>query len=149
MKHRVVSVLAVLVLALTITGSALAFDCMRVSSSLNGLQQSTKSGNWLLFDMTAGGGGVAQVLDFFGVHVTSDQLACSQAAYTRSGARTYFALGIGVAGGSDRPRPRGSRAQGARQGTDERNGHRALRRNGSPGLRGSRPHLSRHVAAEL
>lgn len=99
MKHRVVSVLAVLVLALTITGSALAFDCMRVSSSLNGLQQSTKSGNWLLFDMTAGGGGVAQVLDFFGVQVTSDQLACFQAAYTRSGAPTYFALGIGVAGG--------------------------------------------------
>jgi hypothetical protein len=99
MKHRVVVLLAVLAVSLTITGSALAFDCMRVSSSRQGLQQSTMSGNWLLFDMTPSGGGVAQVLDFFGISVNSSQLACFQNAYSNSGGPTYFALGTGVAGG--------------------------------------------------
>ncbi|HWC85397.1 MAG TPA: hypothetical protein VG388_02590 [Solirubrobacteraceae bacterium] len=100
MKRRVVAVLAVFALTLSTTGSAFAFDCMRVSSSMQGLQQSaTNGGNWLFFDMTPTGGGVAQVLAFFGVPVTSDQLACFQSAYTASGAPTYFALGIGVAGG--------------------------------------------------
>ena len=41
MKKRLVVGLAVLVLALVGAGSAFAFDCIRVSSSLNGLQQST------------------------------------------------------------------------------------------------------------
>ncbi len=99
MKHRFVLVLGVVAVALAITGSALAFDCMRVSSSLQGLQESTKSGNWLPFDMTPSGSGVAEVLDFFGVPVNSSQLACFQAAYTASTAPKYFALGIGVAGG--------------------------------------------------
>jgi hypothetical protein len=99
MKHRFVLVLGVVAVALAITGSALAFDCMRVSSSLQGLQQSTKSGNWLLFDMTPSGSGVAEVLDFFGVPVNGSQLACFQGAYTASTAPKYFALGIGVAGG--------------------------------------------------
>ena len=52
MKQRVLVALAVVVLALVGAGSAFAFDCIRVSSSLNGLQQSTKSGNWLLFDLS-------------------------------------------------------------------------------------------------
>jgi hypothetical protein len=99
MKRRVLAVLAVLALTLSTTGTALAFDCMRVSSSLQGLQQSTTSGLWLAFDMTPSGGGVAQVLEFFGIPVTSEQLACLQSAYTSSGAPTYFALGTGVAGG--------------------------------------------------
>lgn len=99
MKHRFVAVLAVLVVTLTITGSALGFDCIRVSSSPQGLQQSTKSGNWLAFNMTPGGGGVAQVLGFFGISVTSSQLACFQNAYSASSAPKYFALGVGVAGG--------------------------------------------------
>ena len=51
-KQRVLTGLAVLVLALVGASSALAFDCIRVSSSLKGLQQSTKSGNWLLFDLS-------------------------------------------------------------------------------------------------
>jgi hypothetical protein len=41
-KQRLTLVLAVLALALVGTGSALAFDCIRVSSSLTGLEQSTK-----------------------------------------------------------------------------------------------------------
>jgi hypothetical protein len=98
MRHRLAVLAAVTVVALAGAGSALAFDCMRVSSSLRGLQNSTDSGNWLLFDMTPGGGGVAQVLDFFGVPATSSQLVCFQTAYSASSGPTYFALGIGVAG---------------------------------------------------
>ncbi len=97
MRHRFTLAVAVLVTALTVTGSALAFDCMRVSSSPQGLQQSAKSGNWLPFDMTADG--VAQILGFFEVTVTPAQLTCIQNAYLASGAPRYFALGIGVAGG--------------------------------------------------
>jgi hypothetical protein len=99
MKHRVVAVLAVLAVMLSTAGPALAFDCIRVSSSLQGLRQSTKSGNWLLFDMTPSGGGVAQLLNLLGVPVTSSQLACFQSAYSASAAPAYFALGTGVAGG--------------------------------------------------
>ena len=50
MKKRSLSVgLTVLVLALVGAGSAFGFDCIRVSSSPQGLQQSAKSGNWLVF----------------------------------------------------------------------------------------------------
>ena len=60
MKHRLVLFIAVAVAALTATSSALAFDCMRVSSSAQGLQQSaSNSGMWLYFDMTDGGNGAA------------------------------------------------------------------------------------------
>ena len=99
MKNRLVLFLGIVTAALAISGSALAFDCMRVSGSVKGLQQSTKSGNWLFFDMTPGGGGVEEVLDFFGIPVDATQLACFQTAYTNSTAPKYFALGIGVAGG--------------------------------------------------
>ncbi|MBA3734811.1 MAG: hypothetical protein H0W90_06390 [Actinobacteria bacterium] len=43
MKQRLVALVAVVVAALALAGSALAFDCIRVSSSLQGLQQSTGS----------------------------------------------------------------------------------------------------------
>jgi hypothetical protein len=105
MKRRFTAVLAVAAVTLTMTGTALAFDCMRVSSSRQGLLQSaTHGGNWLFFDMTPGGDGVAEILSHFGVTVTPDQLACFQNAYTTAQAGnpalpTYFALGDGVAGG--------------------------------------------------
>jgi len=108
MKHRLVLLLGVVAVALVISGSALAFDCMRVSSSLQGLQQSTKSGNWLLFDMTPSGTGVADILGFFAEDPTAPpgldptdptQVKCFQDAYSGSAAPKYFALGIGVAGG--------------------------------------------------
>lgn len=104
MKRRFMAVLAVFAVTLTTTSSALAFDCMRVSSSKTGLQQSaTNSGKWLYFDMTQGGGGVAEILDFFGL--PSSKEVCFQAAYTAAQAKdptlpTYFALGTGVAGGN-------------------------------------------------
>jgi len=104
MKHRVALLVGVAVVALAVTSSAFAFDCMRVSSSAQGLQQSAdNSGRWLYFDMTNGGGGVAEVVDFFGL--PSSTVPCFQAAYNAAVASNsllpkYFALGIGVAGGN-------------------------------------------------
>ena len=103
MKHRFALLVGVAVVALTVTSSALAFDCMRVSSSKQGLQQSaSNSGKWLYFDMTDGGGGVAEIVDFFGL--PSSTVPCFQAAYDAAVASNpllpkYFALGFGVAGG--------------------------------------------------
>jgi hypothetical protein len=45
---------------LAAAGTAYAFDCIRVSSSLRGLQQSTKSGNWLLFNFGSPAGSRAR-----------------------------------------------------------------------------------------
>ena len=99
-KHRFALVCGVVALALALSGVALANDCMRVSSSLQGLQQSAdKSGNWLFFDMTDSGSGVSMVLEHFGIPVTTQQVACFQSAYDASTGPKYFAIGIGVAGG--------------------------------------------------
>lgn len=104
MKHRLALFIGVAVVALTVTSSALAFDCMRVSSSPNGLQQSAgHSGMWLYFDMTDGGGGIAQIVDFF--QGDPSWVPCLQAAYDQAVAANpnlplYFALGTGVAGGN-------------------------------------------------
>lgn len=103
MKHRFALFIGVAVVALTITSSALAFDCMRVSSSAAGLQSSAShSGRWLYFDMTDKGNGVAQILEFFGA--PTGAAPCFQSAYDAAVAANpklplYFALGIGVAGG--------------------------------------------------
>lgn len=103
MKHRFAVLVGVAVVALTVTGSALAFDCMRVSSSPQGLQQSaSNSGRWIYFNMTDSGNGISQILDFFGA---PQALApCLQSAYDQAVAANptlplYFALGFGVAGG--------------------------------------------------
>jgi len=100
MKLRLVVALTVLVLGLAAAGSAFAFDCIRVSSSLQGLQQSTKSGKWLLFDLSSGPA-LQQTLAEIGVELTSEQAQCASAAYAESGQPLYFALGIGVAGGEN------------------------------------------------
>jgi hypothetical protein len=97
MKQRLVALVAVAVAALALAGSALAFDCIRVSSSLQGLEESTRSGNWLAFDMTTGG--LPQLLSFFGVELAPADLACVKSEYLASTAPKYFALGVGVAGG--------------------------------------------------
>ena len=106
MKHRLVLFIAVAVAALTATSSALAFDCMRVSSSTQGLQQSaSNSGMWLYFDMTDGGNGIPQILGFFGLPSDPGTVACFQTAYDQAVATNpklplHFALGTGVAGGN-------------------------------------------------
>ena len=105
MKHRLAVLVGVAVVALAVTGSALAFDCMRVSSSQQGLQHSASNGgNWLYFDMTDGGNGVPEILGFFELPTDSGTVACFQSAYDAAVAANrklplYFDLGIGVAGG--------------------------------------------------
>jgi hypothetical protein len=98
-KHLSVG-LAVLVLGLIGAGSAFGFDCIRVSSSLQGLQQSTKSGNWIVFDFSTPEAFQASLTEF-GVVLTDEQAECGAAAYAESGQPLYFALGIGVAAGEN------------------------------------------------
>jgi hypothetical protein len=97
MKLRVFALLAALVAALAVAGSAFAFDCIRVSGSAQGLTQSTKSGNWLLFDLSSGAA-VEQTLANLGETVTADQAKCISDTYLESKLTPYFALGVGVAG---------------------------------------------------
>jgi hypothetical protein len=106
MKHRFAVFVGVAVLALTLTSAAFAHDCMRVSSSPQGLQQSaSNSGMWIYFDMTDGGNGIPQILEFFGLPSDSGTVACFQTAYDQAVAANptlplYFAIGNGVAGGN-------------------------------------------------
>jgi hypothetical protein len=99
LTQRLTVVFAVLALALVGTGSALAFDCIRVSSSATGLQQSTKSGNWALFDLSSAAA-LQESLAALGEEITIEQANCASAAYKAAGddLPLHFALGIGVAG---------------------------------------------------
>jgi len=97
MKHRLLALLALGIAALALAGSAFAFDCIRVSSSLQGLKQSTKSGNWALFDLSSGPA-VQQTLANLGETITPEQATCVSNTYAASHLSPYFALGFGVAG---------------------------------------------------
>jgi hypothetical protein len=98
-KRRLTVLFAVLALGLVGTGSALAFDCIRASASAKGLQQSTMSGNWAVFDLSSGGA-LQQSLAALGEDITLQQGNCASAAYKAAGADLplHFALGVGVAG---------------------------------------------------
>ena len=101
MRHRLAVAVAVVACGLVGVGSAAAFDCIRVSSSLQGLQQSTKSGHWLLFDFSSAPG-VQQTLATISegaIVVSDEQAACFVDAYGASRQPRFFALGLGVAGG--------------------------------------------------
>jgi hypothetical protein len=97
MRHRLGALAALFVLALAVTGSAFAFDCIRVSSSLQSLKNSTKSGNWALFDLSSGAS-AKETLQVVGVDLTDSQAQCVSEHYRASGLKPYFALGFGVAG---------------------------------------------------
>jgi hypothetical protein len=98
MRHRLAAIAAVMVASLALTGAALAFDCIRVSSSLQGLQQSTRSGNWLLFDLSSAAS-VQQTLAGIGEPFPPlAQAQCFASSYAASYQPLYWALGIGVAG---------------------------------------------------
>jgi hypothetical protein len=114
MKHRLAAVVGVFVLALTVTASAFAFDCIRVSSSLQGPQQSTRTGNWTLFDFSSGPALQSTFANVLGISVTSEQAACVASNYAASGEPLYFALGTGVAGG----KKTSTNSQGARAQVD-------------------------------
>ena len=87
------------VLVLAASGTAYAYDCIRVSSSPQGLAQSTKSGNWLAFDLGSTAGVKQTFADVFGVELTDEQAGCFETSYASAEVPKYFALGIGVAGG--------------------------------------------------
>lgn len=98
MRHRLAALAAAVIASLAVTGSAVAFDCIRVSSSLQGLQQSTRSGNWLLFDLSSVEG-LQGTLARIGEPAPSDEDAtCFVSVYAASEQPQFFALGIGVAG---------------------------------------------------
>jgi hypothetical protein len=99
MRSRMLVLVAVLAAALTLGGSALAFDCVRVSSSLQGLQQSTRSGNWLLFDLSSPGAVHGTFQRIFDAQLPDDVASCIATHYATYHVTPYFALGIGVAGG--------------------------------------------------
>jgi hypothetical protein len=101
MKHRFSALLALVLVSLTITGSAFAFDCIRVSSSHQGLVQSTHSGKWLLFDLSSGPAVQQTLGGAAGLALTDEQAACIADAYAATGQPLYFALGSGVAGGNN------------------------------------------------
>jgi hypothetical protein len=91
-RHLIAAPVAAATLALTAT-PAFAFDCLRASSSMKGLQQSTKSGNWLYFTIQDfAQGAVAEGA------VTQAQADCAVDAWIGAGEPQYFALGVGVAG---------------------------------------------------
>lgn len=98
MRSRVTAIAAAALVSLALAGTAAAFDCVRVSSSWHGLVQSTRSGNWLLFDFSSVGG-LQGTLERIGEPIpTSTQAACFVTEYGRTGQPLFFALGIGVAG---------------------------------------------------
>ena len=102
MKHRFSALLALVLVSLTITGSAFAFDCIRVSSSHQGLVSSTShSGKWLLFDLSSGPALQQTLGGAAGLSLTDEQAACIADAYAATGQPLYFALGSGVAGGNN------------------------------------------------
>jgi hypothetical protein len=97
-KHRLLAAAALAVVSLTVVASASAFDCIRVSSSLQGLQASTKSGNWLLFDLSSPAA-VQATAERVGEPMPLDVATCVADEYASYGVSPYFALGVGVAGG--------------------------------------------------
>ena len=97
MKHRFGALIAMFVLALALAGSAFAFDCIRVSSSLQGLKSSTRSGNWALLDLSSGAS-AKQSFAQLGEDLSDTDAQCLSTHYLASGQRPYFALGFGVAG---------------------------------------------------
>jgi hypothetical protein len=90
-------VMTVALVSLAIAGSAVAFDCIRVSSSLQGLQQSTKSGNWVLFNLSSADA-IQQTFANLDTELTDEEAECFAELYAASGEPLYFALGVGVAG---------------------------------------------------
>jgi hypothetical protein len=97
-KRSIAIALATLALTAASATTASAFDCIRVSSSLQGLMGSMKSGNWLVFDFSSAAG-AKQTFANVGGSVTDQQAQCFVTAYAKTDQPKFFALGVGVAGG--------------------------------------------------
>jgi hypothetical protein len=98
MRNRLAVLGVAVVASLTLAGSAFAFDCIRVSSSLQGLKSSTKSGNWLLLDFSSAAGTQETFATVIEQTVTPSQAACFTSEYANANQPLFFAIGVGVAG---------------------------------------------------
>lgn len=107
MRRRLAAVAALAAVALTVAGSALAFDCVRVSASLQGLKNSTKSGNWTLFDLSSAAGVQTTFAKVVGAELPDELAACVADEYAATHVTPFFALGTGVAGGKNDTNPGG------------------------------------------
>jgi hypothetical protein len=98
MKRCMLAVLAIAASSLFAATAAYAHDCIRVSTSHQGLVSSTShGGRWLLFDFSSVSA-TTQTLATIEVSATPEQIACFVPAYAQTGQPQFFALGIGVAG---------------------------------------------------
>lgn len=98
MMRRLVAVLAIAASSLFAATSAYGHDCIRVSSSHQGMvSSSSHGGRWLLFDFSSVSA-TTQTLATIEVPATPAQIACFVPAYAATGQPQFFALGIGVAG---------------------------------------------------
>ena len=98
MKRRMFAVLAIAASSLFAATTAYGHDCIRVSSSHQGLVSSTShGGRWLLLDFSSVSA-TTQTLATIEVSATPEQIACFVDAYAQTGQPQFFALGIGIAG---------------------------------------------------
>ena len=98
MRYRLALLVVAVAASLTLAGSAFAFDCIRVSSSLQGLKASAKSGNWLVFDFSTAAGTQETFATGIEQTITPAQAACFTTEYAKAEQPQFFAIGIGVAG---------------------------------------------------
>jgi hypothetical protein len=94
MKRSILAAAGLTAVALVVGASpAFAFDCIRVSSSQQGLMQSTKSGNWAYLTIDDLVQGAIESGD-----VPADAAPYIVNTWHSLGEPSYFAIGIGVAG---------------------------------------------------
>lgn len=98
MGNRLAVLGVALVASLALAGSAFAFDCIRVSSSLQGLKASAASGKWLVLDFSSAAGTQETFATVIEQTVTPAQAACFTTEYAKAELPLFFAIGVGVAG---------------------------------------------------
>lgn len=97
-RCRLMTATAVFAVSLVAAGSAAAFDCIRVSASVRGLEQSTTSGNWFAFDLSSVEGVQRAFAALEDPPPTVGQAQCFVERYAATGQPRSFAVGIGVGG---------------------------------------------------
>ena len=97
-RYRLITAATVVAASLVTTSAASAFDCIRVSTSVRGLEQSTNSGNWFAFDLSSVEGVERAFAALEDPPPTADQAQCFVETYAATGQPRSFAVGIGVAG---------------------------------------------------
>lgn len=117
-RYRLMTAAAVFAVSLVVAGSAAAFDCIRVSASVRGLEQSTNSGNWFAFDLSSVEGVQRAFAALEDPKPTDEQAQCFVETYAAKGQPRSFAVGIGVAGPTGVLAFRNANAMGDGKGVD-------------------------------